>query len=153
MPLLQVTDLSTTFRTDDGPVGAVDHVSFSVDRGRVLGIVGESGSGKSVTNLTLMGLLDRGRTTITGEALLDGRDLLKLRQDELRKVRGSEIAMIFQDPMTSLSPVYSIGWQLVEAVRLHADVSKATASARAVELLKAVGIPSAAERMSSYPHE
>jgi peptide/nickel transport system ATP-binding protein len=153
MPLLEVKDLSTTFRTDDGPVGAVDHVSFTVDRGRVLGIVGESGSGKSVTNLTLMGLLDRERTTVTGEALLDGRDILTLGADELRRIRGSEIAMIFQDPMTSLNPVYTIGWQLEEAVHLHTEVKKKTATARAVELLRAVGIPGAAERMSSYPHE
>jgi peptide/nickel transport system ATP-binding protein len=153
MPLLEVKDLSTTFRTDDGLVGAVDHVSFSVDAGRVLGIVGESGSGKSVTNLTLMGLHDRARTTIEGEALLDGRDLLKMRPEELRRIRGAEIAMIFQDPMTSLNPVYSVGWQLIEAVRLHNDVSNSIAAARAVEMLKAVGIPGPAERMASYPHE
>ena len=141
MPLLEVKDLSTTFRTDDGPVGAVDHVSFSVEAGRVLGIVGESGSGKSVTNLTLMGLLDRERTKVGGEALLDGRNLLTMKPDELRRIRGAEIAMIFQDPMTSLNPVYNVGWQLVEALRLHSDVSNSVAESRAVEMLKAVGIP------------
>jgi peptide/nickel transport system ATP-binding protein len=153
MALLEVSDLSTTFTTDDGPVGAVDHVSFSVDRGKVLGIVGESGSGKSVTNLTLMGLLPGKNVKITGTAMLDGRDLLKLSGSELRRVRGNDAAMIFQDPMTSLNPVHKIGAQLTEAVHLHRDVSKADARARAVEMLRAVGIPAPVERMSSYPHE
>jgi peptide/nickel transport system ATP-binding protein len=153
MALLEVNDLSTTFMTDDGAVGAVDHVSFSVDRGKVLGIVGESGSGKSVTNLTLMGLLPGKNVKISGTAMLDGRDLLKLGKSELRQVRGNDAAMIFQDPMTSLNPVLKIGSQLTEAVHLHRDVSKAEARARAVELLQAVGIPAPVERMSNYPHE
>jgi peptide/nickel transport system ATP-binding protein len=153
MALLEVTDLSTTFTTDDGMVGAVDHVSFSVERGRVLGIVGESGSGKSVTNLSLMGLLPRENTKITGTAMLDDRDLLSLSNADLRKVRGNDIAMIFQDPMTSLNPVHSIGDQLLEAINLHRDVSKRDAIARAVDMLSAVGIPSPAERMANYPHE
>jgi peptide/nickel transport system ATP-binding protein len=153
MALLEVNDLSTTFTTDDGAVGAVDHVSFSVDRGKVLGIVGESGSGKSVTNLTLMGLLPGKGVKITGTAMLDGRDLLTLSKSELRQVRGNDAAMIFQDPMTSLNPVHKIGDQLTEAVHLHRDVSKADARARAIELLTAVGIPAPVERMTNYPHE
>jgi peptide/nickel transport system ATP-binding protein len=153
MALLEVNDLSTTFTTDDGMVGAVDHVSFSVDRGKVLGIVGESGSGKSVTNLSLMGLLPGKNVKITGTAMLDGRDLLTLSGSELRQVRGNDAAMIFQDPMTSLNPVMKIGAQLTEAVHLHRDVSKADARARAIEMLTAVGIPAPSERMSSYPHE
>src|SRR3954452_14858987 len=103
MALLEVTDLRTTFTTDDGPVGAVDGVSFEVDRGQVLGIVGESGSGKSVTSLSIMGLLPRQRTKISGEVMFDGRNLLELNNEQLRKVRGDDIAMIFQDPMTSLN--------------------------------------------------
>jgi peptide/nickel transport system ATP-binding protein len=153
MALLEVKDLCTTFKTDDGLVGAVDHVSFSVDRGKVLGIVGESGSGKSVTNLSLMGLLPGKSVKITGTAMLDGRDLLSLSKSELRNVRGNDAAMIFQDPMTSLNPVHKIGAQLVEAVNLHKDVSKSDARARAVEMLTAVGIPAPYERMANYPHE
>jgi ABC-type dipeptide/oligopeptide/nickel transport system ATPase component len=153
MALLEVKGLSTTFHTDDGPVGAVDGVSFSIDRGQVLGIVGESGSGKSVTSLSIMGLLPRQRTRITGEAIFEGRDLLTLPGDELRRSRGDQMAMIFQDPMTSLNPVYTIGRQLEEAVRLHRDVSQREARARAREMLAAVGIPRPEERLSSYPHE
>ncbi len=153
MALLEVTDLCTSFATDDGVVGAVDHVSFSVDRGKVLGIVGESGSGKSVTNLTLMGLLPGSNVRITGTAMLDGRDLLKLSKAELRQVRGNDAAMIFQDPMTSLNPVHKIGAQLIEAVNLHRKVSKTAARERAVEMLTAVGIPAPYERMANYPHE
>jgi peptide/nickel transport system ATP-binding protein len=152
MALLDVTDLSTTFATDDGAVGAVDHVSFSVEKGKVLGIVGESGSGKSVTNLTLMGLLP-GNATVSGSAVLGDKDLLKLSPSELRQVRGNDVAMIFQDPMTSLNPVWTIGDQLLEAINLHRDMPKSQARARAVEMLAAVGIPSPAERMSNYPHE
>jgi peptide/nickel transport system ATP-binding protein len=152
MALLEVTDLSTTFSTDDGLVGAVDRVSFSVDKGKVLGIVGESGSGKSVTNLTLMGLLPE-NVKVSGSAMLGDQDLLKLSGPELRKVRGNDVAMIFQDPMTSLNPVYTVGAQLTEAINLHRDVSKGEARSRAVEMLTAVGIPSPSERMSSYPHE
>jgi peptide/nickel transport system ATP-binding protein len=153
MALLEVTDLRTTFTTDDGDVGAVDGVSFSVDRGQVLGVVGESGSGKSVTSLSIMGLLPRQRTRISGDVRLDGRNLLDLKPDELRRIRGDEMAMIFQDPMTSLNPVLTIGRQLEEAVRLHRDVSKREARARAREMLAAVGIPRPEERLSSYPHE
>jgi peptide/nickel transport system ATP-binding protein/oligopeptide transport system ATP-binding protein len=152
-PLLEVRDLHTSFRTDDGAVRAVDGVSFSLDKGRTLGIVGESGSGKSATCLTLMGLNDRRTTTVSGEALFKGRDLLRLSPRELRRIRGNEIAMIFQDPMTSLNPVQRIGTQLVEAVRLHQDVSLRAARARGLELLRLVGIAHAERRVDDYPHQ
>jgi oligopeptide/dipeptide ABC transporter ATP-binding protein len=150
--LLDVRDLKTQFRTDDGIVGAVDGVSFSVEKGETLAIVGESGCGKSVTCLTIMGLNPRG-TISTGEAVFKGVDLIGLHPAELRKVRGNEISMIFQDPMTSLNPVHTIGQQLREAVQLHADSAKAVASRRAVEMLKAVGIPRAEQRLGDYPHQ
>jgi peptide/nickel transport system ATP-binding protein len=151
--LLDVRDLKTQFRTDDGVVGAVDGVSFSVEKGQTLAIVGESGCGKSVTCLTILGLNNRTNTTSTGEAVFKGRNLLELPPSELRKVRGNEISMIFQDPMTSLNPVHSIGKQLREAVQLHSNESKAAASRRAVEMLKAVGIPRAETRLEDYPHQ
>src|SRR5919205_55376 len=151
--LLDVRDLRTHFRTDDGIVRAVDGVSFSVDKGRTLGIVGESGSGKSVTCLTIMGLNPPRATMSSGEALWKGKDLLTMKQGDLRDIRGNEISMIFQDPMTSLNPVHTIGRQLVEAILLHRDVTKKTARARAVELLKAVGIPRAEARIDDYPHQ
>jgi peptide/nickel transport system ATP-binding protein len=151
--LLEVKDLSTSFQTEDGVVGAVDRVSFSIEKGQTLGIVGESGCGKSVTCLTIMGLNPRRTTTSSGEALWKGKNLLKMRQRELRDIRGDEISMIFQDPMTSLNPVHTIGKQLVEAVQLHRDVSEKVARARALELLKAVGIPRAEGRIDDYPHQ
>jgi peptide/nickel transport system ATP-binding protein len=153
MPLLEVTDLKTYFRTDDGVVRAVDGVSFSVDKGQTLGIVGESGSGKSVTCLTIMGLNPRSTASSTGTAMWKGEDLLTASPRRLREIRGSEIAMIFQDPMTSLNPVHKIGAQLAEAMRLHEDVSKKQARARALELLKAVGIPRPERRLDDYPHQ
>jgi len=151
--LLEVRDLKTHFRTDDGIVKAVDGVSFSVDKGKTLGIVGESGSGKSVTCLSIMGLNNKRNTISSGEALFNERDLLKMPAGELRAVRGNDIAMIFQDPMTSLNPVHTVGKQLVEAIRLHRDVSKQMAKRRALELLKAVGIPRADRRIDDYPHQ
>jgi peptide/nickel transport system ATP-binding protein len=153
LALLEVTDLKTYFRTDDGVVRAVDGVSFSVDKGQTLGIVGESGSGKSVTCLTIMGLNAKRNTITSGEALFKDRDLLKMSPHELRTVRGNDIAMIFQDPMTSLNPVHTVGRQLVEAIRLHQDMGKDAASRRALELLKAVGIPRADRRIDDYPHQ
>ena len=153
MALLEVNDLKTHFRTDDGIVKAVDGVSFSIEKGQTLGIVGESGSGKSVTCLTIMGLNARANTISSGEALWKGRDLLKMSMRQLRSIRGDDIAMIFQDPMTSLNPVKSIGAQLVEAILLHRDVSKKAAKARALELLKAVGIPRPERRIDDYPHQ
>jgi len=151
--LLEVNDLRTHFRTDDGVVRAVDGVSFQVEKGKTLGIVGESGSGKSVTCLTIMGLNARINTITSGQALWKGKDLLKMNSRQLRSIRGDEIAMIFQDPMTSLNPVKTIGAQLVEAILLHRDVSKKQATARARELLKAVGIPRADSRIDDYPHQ
>jgi peptide/nickel transport system ATP-binding protein len=153
MALLEVNDLKTYFQTDDGIVKAVDGVSFSVEKGKTLGIVGESGSGKSVTCLTIMGLNDRKNTITSGEALFNGENLLTTGTRRLRDIRGNDIAMIFQDPMTSLNPVRSIGTQLIEAVQLHRDVSKKGARARALELLKAVGIPRAERRIEDYPHQ
>jgi peptide/nickel transport system ATP-binding protein len=153
MALLEVRDLRTSFRTDDGTVRAVDGVSFSVEKGQTLGIVGESGCGKSVTCLTIMGLNNRRNTESSGEALFNGEDLLRMSPRRLRSLRGNDVAMIFQDPMTSLNPVHSIGKQLVEAVMLHRDVTKRDARARALELMKAVGIPRAEKRIDDYPHQ
>ena len=153
MALLEVRDLKTYFQTDDGIVKAVDGVSFSVEKGQTLGIVGESGSGKSVTCLTIMGLNDRKNTITSGEAIFAGENLLTSGSRRLREIRGNDMAMIFQDPMTSLNPVHSIGTQLIEAVQLHRDVSKKGARARALELLKAVGIPRAERRIDDYPHQ
>ena len=153
MPLLDVKDLKTYFRTDDGIVHAVDGVSFSVEKGQTLAIVGESGCGKSVTCMTIMGLNAKKNTMTEGQALFKDRDLLKIDPDELRKIRGNEISMIFQDPMTSLNPVYTIGAQLREAVQLHENVSKQVANSRSVEMLKAVAIPRAETRMDDYPHQ
>jgi peptide/nickel transport system ATP-binding protein len=153
MALLDVKDLRTHFRTDDGIVKAVDGVTFSIEKGQTLGIVGESGSGKSVTCLTIMGLNPKASTTTTGQALFRGEDLLQAGKRRLREIRGNDIAMIFQDPMTSLNPVYRIGKQLAEAVMLHQDVTHAAARSRALELLKAVGIPRAERRIDDYPHQ
>src|ERR671928_424863 len=153
MALLEVRDLKTHFRTDDGIVKAVDGVSFSVEKGQTLGIVGESGSGKSVTCLTIMGLNAKRNTISSGEALFKGENLLTMSSGRLRDIRGNDIAMIFQDPMTSLNPVHRIGHQLVEAIQLHRDVSKKQARGRALELLKAVGIPRAERRIDDYPHQ
>jgi len=151
--LLEVNDLKTHFRTDDGVVKAVDGVTFSVEKGKTLGIVGESGSGKSVTCLTIMGLNSKVNTITSGQALWKDKDLLRMNSRQLRSIRGDEIAMIFQDPMTSLNPVKTIGAQLVEAILLHRDVSKKQATGRARELLNAVGIPRADRRIDDYPHQ
>ena len=151
--LLEVRDLRVEFDTDDGVVHAVDGVSYSVERGRALGIVGESGSGKSVSNLTVMGLTRFQGARISGEVLLDGRSLLDLPKDEMRRIRGNEIAMIFQDPLSSLHPYYRVGWQLAEAVLAHRDVSRQEAANRAVELLDMVDIPEPRRRAQAYPHE
>jgi peptide/nickel transport system ATP-binding protein len=151
--LLDVKDLRTSFRTEDGIVKAVDGVSFSVEKGQTLGIVGESGCGKSVTCLTIMGLNPKRNTITSGEALWKGNDLLTMKPNELRQIRGDEISMIFQDPMTSLNPVHTIGRQLEEAILLHRDVTKKVARARSLELLKAVGIPRAEQRIDDYPHQ
>ncbi|HEV2591143.1 MAG TPA: ABC transporter ATP-binding protein, partial [Gaiellaceae bacterium] len=152
-PLLDVRGLTVRFPTPDGAVQAVSDVSYSLRRGETLGVVGESGSGKSVSNLATMGLLSRTRTIITGEILFEGRDLLTLPTEEMRQIRGKDIAMIFQDPFASLHPMYRVGDQIAEAVRAHRDVSKDVARARAVELLDQVGIPNAKSRARDYPHQ
>jgi oligopeptide/dipeptide ABC transporter ATP-binding protein len=153
MALLAVDDLRTHFFTREGAVRAVDGVSFSVDRGKTLGIVGESGSGKSVTALSIMGLIPKPPAKIvSGEILFDGRDLTTLSERQLEDVRGREIAMIFQDPMTSLNPTLKIRTQITEVLDRHYGMSRDEARARAVELLEEVQIPRAAERLDDYPH-
>jgi peptide/nickel transport system ATP-binding protein len=152
-PLLEVDDLRVQFRTEDGIVKAVDGVTYSVDRGRVLGIVGESGSGKSVSMLTVMGLSRARNATITGAARFDGQDLVKASNEDLRGIRGNDVAMIFQDPLSSLHPFYKVGKQIVEAIQSHQYLSKTQARQRAIEFLGMVGIPDPARRFDSYPHE
>jgi peptide/nickel transport system ATP-binding protein len=151
-PLLEVSDLTVRFPTQAGDVQAVSGLSFSLRRGETLGIVGESGSGKSVTNLALMGLLNRARARISGEALFEGTDLLHLDPGELRHIRGKDLAMIFQDPFACLHPMYRVGAQLAEAARAHGASGK-EADNRAVELLGEVGIPNPAQRARDYPHQ
>jgi peptide/nickel transport system ATP-binding protein len=152
-PLLRVEDLRVHFDTPDGVVRAVDGVSYELQRGRVLGMVGESGSGKSVSSLAIMGLLGAERARIAGRVLLGGRDLLTLGDEQMREIRGNEIAMIFQDPLSALHPYHRVGAQVGEAIRAHRDVSRRAARARTLELLETVGIPDAARRADSYPHE
>ena len=152
-PLLEVKDLKVSFRTEDGVVRAVDGVSFTVDQGEVLGIVGESGSGKSVSMLSVLRLINDPNMQVEGEVIYKGRDLMKLHKDEMREVRGAEIAMIFQDPMTSLNPVYKVGDQIIEAILIHQDIGKPVARRRAIELLHQVGIPSAEARVDDFPHQ
>jgi peptide/nickel transport system ATP-binding protein len=151
--LLDVKDLRVHFPTPDGVVKAVDGLSFTVRRGETFGIVGESGSGKSVTNLTALGLINRKAATISGEVIFMGRDLLKLSRGELQHIRGKDLAMIFQDPFASLHPMYRVGDQLVEAIRVHEDMPKEKARERAIEVLSAVGIPRPRERFRDYPHQ
>jgi peptide/nickel transport system ATP-binding protein len=151
--LIEVNDLKVQFATEDGIVHAVDGVNFELDRGKVLGIVGESGSGKSVTAMTLLGLTRDRNTRFEGEVLYKGRNVLAMNEDELQEVRGNEMSMIFQDPMTSLNPVYTIGAQISEAIQVHERADKNTARRRAIDLLKQVGIPNADSRVDNYPHE
>ena len=153
MALLEVKDLRTSFRTEDGIVKAVDGVTFSVEKGQTLGIVGESGSGKSVTCLTIMGLNSRKNTISSGEALWKGKDLLTSKPSELRGIRGDEMSMIFQEPMTSLNPVMTIGRQLGEVLSLHQTLTKSELRAKVVALLSLVRIPEAAQRARQYPHQ
>ncbi len=150
--LLDVENLTVDFPTEDGVVHAVRGVSFTVSTGEVLGIVGESGCGKSVTNLAVMGLLPRS-ARVGGSATFRGQQLLNRLPSELVGIRGRKIAMIFQDPMTALNPVYRVGWQLAEGIRFHQKVSKKAAWAQAVEMLRLVGIPNPEQRAQSYPHE
>lgn len=153
-PALSVSHLVTTFRTETGTLRAVDDVSFDVPKGAAVGIVGESGCGKSVTGLSILGLLPQGISRIdSGKILLDGVDLRGLSEKQMRAVRGKRIGMIFQEPMTSLNPVYTVGSQIAEAIRLHEPVSRAEARRRAIEMLEKVGIPDPAARVDAYPHQ
>ena len=151
-PLLEVRDLVIEFSTDQGPLRAVDGLSFDIAPGATLGLVGESGCGKSVSALSLLGLLPS-QAKVSGSIRFAGRELVGLDDKALQPLRGAEIAMIFQDPMSALNPVYTVGFQLVEALRIHRPMSRKEARARAVELLGWVGIPSPAERIEAYPHE
>jgi peptide/nickel transport system ATP-binding protein len=151
--LLRVEDLKVEFPSEDGVVHAVDGITYEVHPGKTLGIVGESGSGKTVSSLTTLGLTRRQGAQISGRILFEGKDLVTLPEDQLRSIRGNDIAMIFQDPLSALHPLYRVGKQLTEAVLAHRDVSKAKARERAVELLGLVGIPDPARRVDSYPHE
>jgi peptide/nickel transport system ATP-binding protein len=151
--LIEVKGLKVQFATEDGIVHAVDGVDFELSRGQVLGIVGESGSGKSVTAMTLLGLTRDRNTRFEGEVLYKGRNVLAMNEDELQEVRGNEMSMIFQDPMTSLNPVYTVGMQICEAIRVHERADKNQARRRAIDLLKQVGIPNADSRVDNYPHE
>jgi peptide/nickel transport system ATP-binding protein len=151
--LLSVTNLSVNFTTDDGVVAAVHNLSYSVKRGQTLAIVGESGSGKSVSSMALMGLITSANSTVSGEVVFDGQDLMRATSEEVRKLRGNRIAMIFQDPLSALHPFYTIGYQLIEAIQVHQELSADDARARAVSMLTRVGIPSVEQRMDEYPHQ
>lgn len=150
--LLEVKDLTTAFTGDSGDNISVDHVSFHVDEGEVVCVVGESGCGKSVTSLSIMGLLRRGGTVTCGSVLFDGKDLIHLSEGEMNKVRGDQMTMIFQDPLTSLNPVFTIGSQIMESIRTHMGLSKAEAKERAISILEKVGMPDARGVMKKYPH-
>ncbi|GAA4430235.1 ABC transporter ATP-binding protein [Georgenia halophila] len=153
-PLLSVEDLVTEFHTPDGVVRAVDHVSFDVGHGEIVGVVGESGSGKSVTAMSVLGLIPpRTGQVVQGRALFDGRDLLTMPPEELRGLRGNELALIFQDPITSLNPVLTVGRQIAEAILTHRDVTNDEARAEVVGLLRAVGVDDVERRVDQYPHE
>jgi peptide/nickel transport system ATP-binding protein len=151
-PLLKVTDLSVRFDTDDGPVHAVDRLSYSLAAGEVLGLVGESGCGKSVSALSLLGLLPP-TANVTGKASFGGTDLLEVSARQLRRIRGREISFVFQEPMTSLNPVFTVGKQVSEVLRRHLDLSSRQARRRTIELLKLVRIPAAERRVEEYPHQ
>jgi peptide/nickel transport system ATP-binding protein len=152
-PLLSVRDLAVSFRTAQGPVQAVDGLSFDLAAGEILGVVGESGSGKSVSMRSLLGLVASPNAQVSGSVRFKGRELLGLPPAELRALRGRDIAVVFQDAMAALTPVYTIGWQIVEQLRAHTDLSAAAAKARAIELLAAVGLPSPAVQFGRYPHQ
>jgi oligopeptide/dipeptide ABC transporter ATP-binding protein len=152
-PLLEVRGLKTTFHTRDGVVKAVDGIDFHVDRGEIMGLVGESGCGKSVTSLSIMGLISRPGRIDAGEIVFDGQDLLKLSGDGMRKLRGDRISMIFQQPTSSLNPVWDVGTQLTEVLRIHRNMKGRAAWNRARELLQIVGIPDPERRLKAYPHE
>src|SRR5206468_8524504 len=151
--LLEIKNLHTYFQTREGLVCAVDGVSFYLDRGELLGLVGESGCGKSITALSIMRLIAPPGKIVAGEILFDGRDLLKLSNAEMRDVRGNDVAMIFQDPMTSLNPVFTVGEQIAEALRLHRKLSRKAARAAAVDAMREVSIPDPELRVNDYPHQ
>ncbi len=152
-PYLEVDDLRVHFTTEDGVVKSVDGLSFHLERGKTLGIVGESGSGKSVTSMSIMGLHTASNAAITGSIRLDGQELVGANQDDVRHLRGQKMAMIFQDPLSSMHPFYKIGDQIVEAYRVHNNVSKKVARAHAIEMLDRVGIPEPNQRVDAYPHQ
>lgn len=151
--LLEVKDLNVAFSTRRGLVKAVNHLSFSLGKGETLGIVGESGSGKSVSMNAVMGLVRDSNVNISGSVKFNGIDLLTQSDEQMRAIRGKEIAMVFQDPMTALTPVYTVGWHIIEQIRLHTEMSKEDAKKRAIEILDEVGIPDAKRRVDQYPHE
>ena len=150
--VLSIADLTISFKTEDGIVEAVKGIGFDVAPGEIVAVVGESGSGKSVTSMSVLGLLPK-TSTIAGDVRLDEQEIAGLKEKDLRKIRGNEIAMIFQEPMTALKPVYTVGWQIREALRSHQDISKAAADSRTIELLEMVGIPNPPERFKQYPHQ
>ena len=152
-PFLRVTDLKVSFPTDDGVVKAVDGLTFTLHKGTTLGIVGESGSGKSVTSLAIMGLHRGSRAQVSGEILLDGQDLLTISDEELRRLRGRKLAMIFQDPLSAMHPYYTVGQQLTEAIQVHENVSRKAARTTVIEMLARVGIPNPDKRVDQHPHE
>ncbi|WP_300681736.1 ABC transporter ATP-binding protein [Nocardioides sp.] len=152
-PYLEVRDLKVHFPTQDGLVKATNGLSYTLEKGKTLGIVGESGSGKSVSTSTIMGLQRGTRAQVSGEILLDGVDLLKISNEEMRKLRGQEISMIFQDPLSAMHPYYTVGNQIMEAYRVHNDVTKKQARTRAIEMLERVGIPQPDRRVDDYPHQ
>ena len=153
MTFLELRDLRVAFPTDDGLVRAVDGITFALERGRTLGIVGESGSGKSVTSLAILGLHNRRNANVAGEIWLDGAELVGMPADDVRALRGKKMAMIFQDPLSSMHPYYTIGAQIIEAYRVHHDVSKAVARKHAIDMLDRVGIPNPKSRVDDYPHQ
>jgi peptide/nickel transport system ATP-binding protein len=150
---LEVRDLKVHFPTDDGVVKSVDGLSFQLDRGKTLGIVGESGSGKSVTSLSIMGLHKAGTAQMSGQVLLNGQNLIDMNKEKVRSLRGKNMAMIFQDPLSAMHPYYTVGNQIIEAYRIHHDVSKAVARKHAIDMLDRVGIPNPKGRVDDYPHQ
>ena len=154
MALLEIKELKTYFFTDDGTLPSVDGVSYTIDAGKTLGVVGESGSGKSVTALSILGLIPQPPGKIVGgEILFEGKDLTQMNEKELRGIRGNDISMIFQEPMTSLNPVYTVGNQIVEAIMLHQEMDYPEARTLAIDMLEKVGIPSPKQRIDEYPHQ
>ena len=151
--LLRVEDLTVKFRTYNGEVTAVNNLELLLNENETLGIVGESGSGKSVTSLSIMGLLEEATSSVSGKALFKGTDLIAMKEKEKQRYRGNHLAMIFQEPMTSLNPLHKCGKQIIESMRIHTDISKADAQKKAIELLKLVGIPAPEQRFNEYPHQ